>query len=199
MAGTICNNAKQYLDGLTELIQRVDPEPIDALADALFEIWEGDRHVFVYGNGGSAYTASHFVTDLVKTAEVENQRRLRAISLVDNYGLTTAMGNDISYDDTFVYPLESYARPGDLAIAVSCSGNSPNVVRACEWAKGNGMKVACLTGFAGGKIADLADIHINIPSDNYGLIEDLHLSVNHMVAQAHKARVTQATEGAGAA
>ena len=191
MAGTICGNAKQYLDGMTELITRVDPAPIDALAAALFDVWESDRHVFVYGNGGSAYTASHFVTDLVKTAEVENQRRLRAISLVDNYGLTTALGNDISYDDTFAYPLQSYARAGDLAIAVSCSGNSPNVVRACEWAKGNGLKLACLTGFSGGKIGDTADIHINIPSDNYGLIEDLHLSVNHMVAQAHKARVAQ--------
>lgn len=191
MAGKICGNAKQYMDGLAELLQRVDPGPIDTLADAIYDAWEADRLVLVYGNGGSAYTASHFVTDLVKTAEVYGQRRVRAISLCDNYGLTTALGNDISYDETFVYPLRSYARPGDLAIAVSCSGNSPNVVNACGWAKSNGLRLACLTGFAGGKIGDMADIHVNIPSDNYGLIEDLHLSVNHMIAQAHKARVAQ--------
>lgn len=191
MAGTICHNAQQYLTDLGELLGRVDPGPIDALADALFDAWEADRLVLVFGNGGSAYTASHYVTDLVKTAEVEGQRRLRAISLCDNYGLTTALGNDICYDDTFVYPLQSYARAGDLAIAISGSGNSPNVVKACEWAIANDVKLACLTGFSGGKIADMADIHVHIPSDNYGLVEDLHLSVNHMIAQAHKARVAQ--------
>ena len=184
MAGTICSTAKTYLEGLADLCDRIDANAIDELAGWLLDIWKTDNQVIVFGNGGSAYTASHFITDLVKTASVEGKRRLRAISLVDNYGLTTALGNDISYDKSLVYPLETYGRPGDIAIAVSCSGNSPNVVEACEWAKANGMRVACLTGFAGGKIAKIADLHINIPSDNYGLIEDLHLSINHMICQA---------------
>ncbi len=189
MAGVICASAQAYLDEMGRLLGGIDCSTIDALADCLHDVWRGDRQVFVYGNGGSAYTASHFVTDLVKTAAVDGVRRLRAVSLVDNYGLTTAIGNDINYDQTFQFPLEAYGREGDLAIAISGSGNSPNVVNACQWAREHKLKVACLTGFKGGKIAGMCDVHINIPSDNYGLIEDLHMSVGHMISQAFKARL----------
>lgn len=192
MAGTICSTASEYLDGMSKLLARVDPGPIDSLSDRLFDVWSDDQQVLVFGNGGSAYTASHFITDMIKTASVDGQRKLRAISLCDNYGVTTALGNDIDYDQTFEYPLSAYGRRGDLAIAISGSGNSPNVVNACQWAKDNGLLLASLTGFDGGKIAALADIHINIPSDNYGLIEDLHLSVNHVICQALKNRVAAA-------
>lgn len=189
MAGKIASSAAEYLTGLGNLLDELDASAINRLTDALAEVSESDRQVLVFGNGGSAYTASHFITDIVKTAAVEGRRRIRAISLVDNYGLTTAIGNDITYDDSFVYPLESYGKPGDLAIAISGSGNSENVVRACQWARDNGLTVACLTGFSGGKIADLADIHIHVPSDNYGFIEDLHLSVAHVITQAFKSRL----------
>jgi D-sedoheptulose 7-phosphate isomerase len=194
MAGTICPTAAEYITVLKQVIDRIQPESIDALADRLFEAWRDDQQVFVFGNGGSAYTASHFITDMVKTASVDGKKRLRAISLVDNYGLTTALGNDIHYDKSFVFPLETFARSGDLAIAISGSGNSPNVVLACEWAKRHGLTMACLTGFGGGKIADMADIHINVPSDNYGVIEDLHLSVGHMICHALRSRVAHASE-----
>jgi len=186
MAGTISSTAREYLDGMAALLGKVDCGAIDRLAGWLMDAWREDRQVFIFGNGGSAYTASHFVTDFVKTAAVDGQRRLRAISLVDNYGLTTALGNDISYDQTFLFPLEAYGRRGDVAIAISGSGNSPNVVNACKWAADNGLKLACLTGFKGGKIAGMGKIHVNIPSDNYGLIEDLHMSIGHMVSQAFK-------------
>lgn len=189
MAGSIVSTASAYLDALGELLGRIDPTPMDELADRLYKVWRDDQQVIVFGNGGSAYTASHYITDMVKTASVDGQRKLRAISLCDNYGVTTALGNDIDYDQTFSYPLSAYGRAGDLAIAISGSGNSPNVVNACQWAKDNNLTVACLTGFSGGKIAELADIHVHIPSDNYGLIEDLHLSVNHVICQALKTRV----------
>lgn len=195
MAGAICSSAGAYLEGLAALCGEVDAAAVDTLADWLHEVWREDRQVLVFGNGGSAYTASHFVTDLVKTAEVEGYRRLRAISVVDNYGLTTALGNDIDYAKTFVYPLATYGRAGDVAIAISGSGNSPNVVEACQWAKANGLRLAALTGFDGGKIGPMADLHINIPSDNYGLIEDLHLSINHMISQAYKARLMREAGG----
>lgn len=194
MAGTICSKARAYLDEMSTLLDRLDTDAIDRLADWLFDAWKDDHQIIVFGNGGSAYTASHFVTDIVKTAWIEGQRRLRALSIVDNFGLTTALGNDIHYDQSLVFPLESYGRPGDVAIAISGSGNSPNVVLACEWAKANGMKLACLSGFGGGKIGSLADLHINIPSDNYGLIEDLHLSIGHMITQALKSRVMAEVE-----
>ena len=191
MAGTICSNARAYVEGMGDLLGRVDCEAIDTLAEWLFETWRHDRQALVFGNGGSAYTASHYVADLVKTAEVEGQHRLRALSLVDNFGMTTALGNDAGYDQTLSHPLASYGRAGDLAIAISCSGNSPNVVHACQQAKDSGLRLACLTGFAGGRIAELADLHVNIPSENYGLIEDLHLSIGHMVSQSLKSRIVE--------
>lgn len=189
MASNITASAEEYLAELGGVIKLVGAGAINCLVERLAEAWQRDQQVLVFGNGGSAYTSSHFITDLVKTATVEGVRRIRAISLVDNYGLTTAIGNDIDYQDSFVYPLATYGKPGDLAIAISGSGNSENVVRACQWAKEHGLTLVCLTGFSGGKIAGLADIHVNIPSDNYGLIEDLHLSIGHIITQALKSRV----------
>ena len=189
MAGTSAASAAGYLRQLKRLLDQIDSQPVDALADRIFQAHCDGQQVFVFGNGGSAYTASHFVTDLVKTAAVEGCSHLRAMSLVDNYGLTTALGNDIDYDETFLFPLAAYARPGDVAIAISGSGNSPNVVKACRWARNNGLTVAALTGFTGGRIAKLCHLHIHVPSDNYGLIEDLHLSVGHMISQALKSRL----------
>ena len=184
MAGTTCATAGNYFSTMSELLGKLDPGPIDAFADAVDQARTDGRHVFIFGNGGSAYNASHYVADFVKTAAVDGVPRLKAISLVDNYGMTTAIGNDIDYDHTFIYPLESYAKAGDIAVAISCSGNSPNIVAAVDWAKKNGLTVVTISGFAGGKMAEYADIHINVPHDNYGIIEDIHLSVGHIVAQA---------------
>ena len=184
MAGTTCATAKAYFDTMSALLGKLDPAPIDRFADILDKARSEGRGVWVFGNGGSAYNASHYVTDFVKTAAVDGVPRLKAVSLVDNYGMTTALGNDVSYDDTFVYPLESYAKAGDVAVAISCSGNSPNIVKACQWAKAHGLTVVAISGFKGGKMAESADVHINVPHDNYGIIEDVHLSVGHIVAQA---------------
>ena len=189
MSGSRAESAAGYLRQLKRVLDRIDGQAIDALAERVFQACSDGKQVLVFGNGGSAYTASHFVTDLVKTAAVEGCPRLRAISLVDNYGLTTALGNDIDYEDTFLFPLTTYARPGDVAIAISGSGNSSNVVKACEWARDNGLTVVALTGFKGGKIAELCHLHIHVPSDNYGIIEDLHLAIGHMISQALKARL----------
>ncbi len=189
MAGTICTSAESYLAAMSELLGRVDPAAIDRFSQLIVEAWETGHRVFVFGNGGSASTASHYVADLTKTAAVDGKRRLQAIGLSDNMGLLTALGNDISYDQTFAYALETYACEGDIAVAISCSGNSPNVLQACRWAADHGVKVVALTGFDGGKAGRLADLHLNIPSDNYGLIEDLHLAIGHMAAQCLKAHV----------
>ncbi len=189
MAGTICSTAKQYVSRLGDLLQHIDPAPIDRLADVLFDAWRDGRRVFIFGNGGSALTASHQACDLQKTASVDGRPRLQVSALTDNIGLLTAIGNDISYDDIFRFPLETYAQRGDIAIAISASGNSPNILRACSWAKEHGITTVALTGFSGGKVAPLADLHINVPSDNYGIIEDLHLAVGHMVAQALRSRI----------
>jgi D-sedoheptulose 7-phosphate isomerase len=193
MAGTTCKNARSYIDEMAKLLRTLDPGPMDAFADCVYQAWRDGRRVFVFGNGGSASTASHYVADFVKTAAVEGQKRLAAFCVNDNLGLLTALGNDISYEETFRYPLATYAHPGDVAVALSCSGNSPNVLQAVRWAREHGLTIVALTGFQGGKLGEMADIHINIPSSNYGLIEDLHLSVNHVVAQALQTRIMAET------
>src|SRR3954465_15728650 len=189
MAGTISKTAASYIAEMSRALAQIDANATERFAEIVFNAWRDNHQVFVLGYGGSAYTSSHFVTDLVKTASVEGKKRLHAISLVDNVGLTTAIGNDISYEEIFRFPLVSYARSGDIAIAISCSGNSPNLLRACEWARENGLTVIALTGFAGGKVKNLAHLHINVPSENYGAIEDLHLSIAHIAAQGLKSRI----------
>lgn len=192
MAGSICNKAASYLSEMSKLLARVDARSIDAFSEILFDAWRDGRRIFTFGNGGSASTASHHVLDLVKTASVDGHKRLKAFCVNDNFGITTAVGNDISYAESFTFPLSSYAEAGDVAVGISCSGNSPNLLHACNWARENGLTVVALTGFAGGKVKDLAHLHVNIPSDNYGLIEDLHLSIGHIVAQSLKSRIMAA-------
>lgn len=191
---TMYPSARSYFDEMNRLSEAIDCAAIEAFAELLLEAWRDNRRVFVFGNGGSAHTASHHVCDLVKTAEVNGERRLRAFSLVDNVGMGTAVGNDIGYAEVFRYPLAAYAEAGDVAVAISCSGNSPNVLRACKWANANGLTVVALTGFSGGKVKPLADLHINVPSENYGVIEDFHLSIGHIVSQMLKAKVLAATQ-----
>jgi D-sedoheptulose 7-phosphate isomerase len=193
MAGTVTGNARDYLDILGAMVAKVDRDAVDAYGDLLFETWKADRAVYVFGNGGSAACASHHVADYVKTAQVEGQRRLRAFCLADNTPMLTAIGNDIGYDDVFVHALESYARPGDVAVAISASGNSPNVVKAGQWALDHGLRLVALTGFSGGKIGALAHIHIHFPSDNYGIVEDMQQSVGHNVTQRLHSRVRRET------
>jgi len=192
MAGTTVHSAAAYFQAMTELFSRVDHAAIDSYAELIFRAWRDERRVFIFGNGGSAYTASHHVTDYVKTASVEGQRRLAAFSLVDNTGLLTALGNDISYDEVFRYQLEAYSRPGDIAVAISCSGNSMNVVNGCAWAREHGLTVVAISGCGGGKIGALADLHINIPSDNFGIVEDVQMAIGHIAAQSLYHRVKSA-------
>lgn len=188
MADT-CTDSASYLALLAETAGKLQTSAVDQAVDRVFHAWREDRQVFCCGNGGSHYTASHHVTDYVKTAMVEGRRRLRAMALGDNEGLLTAIGNDISYDEIFTLPLETHGRPGDLLVAISCSGTSRNVVRAVETALEKGIDVIAITGFTGGTIGAMASIHINIPSRNFGVIEDLQMSVGHVIAQGLQARV----------
>lgn len=196
MAGTICSSSKQYFSEMSALLARIPCEPIDQFAGVVYRAWKDHKRIFVFGNGGSCSTASHMVCDLVKTACVPGKRRIDAQALVDNLPMITALGNDESYADVFSFPLESWATKGDVAVAITCSGNSPNLLKAAKWARENGVTVVALTGFSGGKLAGIADWHVNVPSENYGLIEDVHLSIGHIVAQMFKSRVSQEAEAA---
>lgn len=180
---SLCNSAVDYYSKMQEAVLPENVDKIQQFADLLFEAWRSGAHVFVFGNGGSALTASHHVLDYVKTAHVLGQPSLQSTCLTDSIGMISAIGNDLAFADIFRWQLESRGKPGDVAVAVSVSGNSPNVVAACRWARLNQLRIVCITGFNGGAIADLADIHINFPSNNYGVVEDLQMSVGHIVSQ----------------
>lgn len=174
-----------YLDELAATVQRISRAEVQAVVDALLNAANSRRQIFIIGNGGSAATASHMMNDLNKLTIAPGQPRLRAIALTDNMPLVTAWGNDVSFDESFAEPLRNLMQPGDVLIAISTSGNSPNIVRAVEVAHGEFQaQVIGLVGDVGGKLAQLADLVIRVPSPHIGQQEDGHLILNHAIANA---------------
>ncbi len=177
---------KEYLNSLKEAITELDLNQVDGIVGVLQEAQENTQQVFLFGNGGSAATASHLACDLAKIAAVPGKSPLRAISLTDNVAMMTAIANDISYDDIFVEQMSALWNQGDLAIGISASGNSPNVLKAIEYAKNHGGKTIGFSGFGGGKLAKIADLNITFSSRNYGVVEDMHLVLTHLISQAFR-------------
>src|SRR5213082_3542747 len=165
----------------------LDSIPIEAVAKLIQDFQTAlaeDRQIFVFGNGGSAANASHFVTDLGKGAADKIGRRFRCLSLNDNVSWMTALGNDYAYEDIFVRQLMNYAKAGDVVYTMSVSGNSPNVVKALEWAKKNGLWTIGLVGAKRGRVAELVDQLIVIDSPHFGRVEDAHMGICHMLCYA---------------
>jgi len=165
----------------------LDSIPVDAVAhliEKLRQTLKEDRQVFVFGNGGSAANASHFATDLGKGSSDRAGKRFRVLSLNDNVSWMTALGNDFAFEDVFVRQLMNYGRAGDLALTMSVSGSSPNVVRAVEWAKQNGLHTVALVGGKRGRLAEIADQVIVINDTHYGRVEDAHMGICHMLCYA---------------
>ena len=140
------------------------------------------RTIFTCGNGGSASTASHFVCDVVKGASFNRAKRFRIMALTDSLPTITAYSNDVNYDCVFVEQLKNFAQPGDLLLSISGSGNSPNVLRAVEFANQSGLKTIGLTGRDGGQLGKLSQLEINVADPHMGRIEDGHMIVCHMLA-----------------
>ncbi len=170
-----------YRTELIEEIKQIDAAEFQKFIDLLVGAYREDRQVFVVGNGGSAGTANHFVCDFGKNAVPWDRRRFRIHSLCDNVEVITALGNDIAFDQIFRFQLGNQMREGDVLIAVSASGNSPDLVEACRYAKENGGRVVALSGFGGGKICEGADAVLKTGMRSYERIEDLHLILFHMV------------------
>jgi D-sedoheptulose 7-phosphate isomerase len=185
------NLIDRYLTELEDVIHRLSRADIEAVAEALLTAWRERRQVFILGNGGSAATASHMMNDLNKYASVPGRPRFRALALTDNVPLMTAVGNDQSYAEIFVEPLQNLLQPGDTVIAISASGNSPNVVRAVEYAQAQGATVIGFCGQPGGRLAQLASLRVIVPSDRIGQQEDGHLILNHTLAFVLRARIEQ--------
>ncbi|MBI3764400.1 MAG: SIS domain-containing protein [Chloroflexi bacterium] len=181
-----------YLTQLEEVIHNTSRADITAVVDALEMAWREGRQIFLIGNGGSAATASHMMNDLCKLTIAPGKPRVRALALTDNVPLMTAWGNDAAYDDIFVEPLLNFMRPGDLVIAISTSGNSPNVVKAVRVAKEHGLKTIGFVGDQGGKLAEMADLVVRIPSPHIGQQEDGHMILDHVIAGALRERIRAA-------
>lgn len=174
----------EYITAQKAALDSIPVEQVALLIPKFQNAWIEDRQIFVFGNGGSAANASHFVTDLGKGASDKMSRPFRCLSLNDNTPWMTALGNDYSYDEVFSRQLMNFARPGDLALTMSVSGSSPNLVKAVEWAKKHDVYTIALVGGKRGKLADLADFVIVADSTHYGRVEDAHMGICHMICYA---------------
>lgn len=176
---------KDYIEQEKKDIDSINPEDVKYVVDILFDAWKEGRQIFIFGNGGSASTASHFACDIAKgtlqRAYDHTERRFRIMSLTDNVALMTAFANDLSYDDMFSQQLNHYVNKDDVVIAISGSGNSPNVIKGIELAKKFGAKTIALLGFDGGKLKRIVDHSIIVKSNHYGRIESCHLMVHHLI------------------
>ncbi len=170
-----------YRKELIDSIQAIDPAGIQAFVEALVEAWRQDRQVFVLGNGGSAATANHFACDFGKNAVKEGKRRFRMLSLSSSVEAITALGNDLSFDEIFRQQLINLMNPGDVVLAISASGNSPDVIKAVTYAREKGGQVLSLAGFEGGQLKALSDHCMVARMTSYERIEDIHLIILHII------------------
>ncbi len=175
--------ADAYFDQLARASGSVDREKLVQAADIIEATYRKGQTLFVCGNGGSAAISGTFVCDHSKLVQTDTDLTAKVISLADNMSMVTAIANDMSYDDIFSYQLETLATAGDTLLTISASGDSENVVRAAKWARDNQMEVIAFTGFNGGRSAELATVNLHVEADNYGVIEDVHQSLMHLLAQ----------------
>ncbi len=189
-------DARAFLERVGQELMRIDPAEVKRLADAIYDCYEHGRTVFLIGNGGSGSNASHFCEDLGKGTlrredfDNDQKKRLRILSLTDNTPYILAWGNDEGFDRVFVEQLKNLANPGDLLIAISGSGNSPNILRAVEWANRHGVKTFGCTGFSGGKLKTLANHNLHVPLDDMGIVESIHLTAFHWVVDHLHKRIS---------
>lgn len=173
-----------YLNSQKAAIDSIPQDSVCRLIETLRVALKEDRAIYVFGNGGSAASASHFATDLGKGASDIVSKRFRVVSLTDNMSWLTALANDYSYEEVFVGQLQNRGEAGDLAIGISVSGNSPNCVKALEWAKKNGLTTIALVGGKRGRMADIADQVIAINDTHFGRVEDAHMTICHLLCYA---------------
>ena len=175
--------SKNYIARLSSMLKNIDVDAIDAIASALEKTVISNSNIYIMGNGGSAATASHMVNDLGVGLRRRGLINFNIHSLADNTPVTTAIANDIGYENIFYMQLEGLLKKDDVIIAISCSGNSPNITKAVNYAKEIGSQVIGITGFDGGVLKTLSNInfHIDAPKGEYGLVEDTHMILDHII------------------
>jgi len=180
-----------YVHRLHRAIDALPRDRLAQLGELLYRAYRDEKQVFTLGNGGSASTASHMAADLAKNTIGPNMRRFHVLSLNDNTATLTALANDLGYENVFSEQLQNLIRAGDVLIAISASGKSANVVNAVRYAQERSAEVAAILGFDGGTCAMLADLAIVVPSDHFGIIEDVHLVINHIIVDYFKSRLAE--------
>jgi D-sedoheptulose 7-phosphate isomerase len=179
----------EYLTGLKNAIDSINVAEIALVMDQLLEVYERQGFVYIFGNGGSASTAAHFVNDFNKGIGQSLAKRFRFCCLNDNIATVLALANDIDYSEVFVEQLRNFLTPRDMVIAISGSGNSRNVLEAVRFANVRGARTVALVGFDGGKLKELADYCIHVPVHDMQKVEDLHLAMNHVMMSVLKRRL----------
>jgi D-sedoheptulose 7-phosphate isomerase len=169
-----------YASAIAKALGSLRPGEVERAVTAMKRAIQADRLIFTCGNGGSAAIANHLTSKGIAT---NTTLRPRVVSLSATVELVTAIANDMAYGEVFAYQLKNAARPGDVLITISSSGDSENIVRALDWAGNNGMTTIALSGFSGGRSAQMADISLHVAAENYGVVEDVHQSLIHILAQ----------------
>lgn len=186
-----------YFERCSTELSKINRSDIKSLADSIFEAYQTGTCVFICGNGGSGANASHFCEDLGKSTlrptdfENDSVKRLKVLSLTDNTPYILAWANDEGYDRIFVEQLKNLAGPNDILVAISGSGNSPNVLRAVDWANKHNMKTCGITGFGGGLLRQAATTSIHVPLNDMGLVESIHLVIFHWILDDVYGRINQ--------
>ncbi len=173
----------QYTDVLTKTIDSVDKKQINDVMNVILKAYQNESEIYIFGNGGSAATASHLVCDFNKGVSMKLDKKFRFICLNDNIPTMMAIANDCGYDNVFEMQLEGKLKKGDILIAISGSGNSKNVIKAVEYARSQGNEIVSMTGYGGGQLLKLSDhpIHVNI--NDMQKVEDVHMMVGHLISQ----------------
>lgn len=175
---------EHYIQEQKNALESIPIDSVESIIEDFKRALKEDRQIFVFGNGGSATNASHFVTDLGKSSSDKAYRRFRVLCLNESVSWITAIGNDYAYEDIYVRQLENYARPGDIVLALGVSGNSPNLVKAIEFCKKQNIYTIALTGGKKSRLAELSDKVITINSNHYGRVEDCQMHICHMICYA---------------
>ena len=183
------SNCRTYFELLSKTIDSLPFESVDRITATLVRAYEQERTILLFGNGGSAALASHIACDLGKGTVNGTRKRFRVIALTDNVPLITAWANDSKYEDIFAQQLANFAAPGDIAFAISASGNSPNVLQALRVAKDIGSTTIGITGFSGGRMLALCDECVVVPCDNMQIIEDLHTCIAHSLFTCIRSKI----------
>jgi D-sedoheptulose 7-phosphate isomerase len=183
---------KEYFSRLKDTVSKLDIQAINTAMNEILQAYQREATIYIMGNGGSFATASHFVCDFNKGVSEKLSKKFHFVCLGDNVPIITAIANDISYDDIFLFQLEGVLKPSDLIIAISGSGNSKNVVKAAEYAKNVGCKVVSMTGYNGGKLKQLSDFSMHVNMNDMQIVEDIHMSFDHMMMRVLKDHLEQA-------